>query len=113
MSVQGSLPRLGSETISFHRLSRKLGTGLVCTGEVYRHLWWVVSMQAPLGSDVRLDVMILSNCTDSPRDPRLTDSSCFSGSVFKKKKKPWGMEKGKIHRIIKDNNSIPVYFIPS
>lgn len=95
MSVQGSLPRLGSETISFHGLSRKLGTGLVCTGEVYRHLWWVVSMQAPVGSDVRLDVMILSNCTDSPCDPRLTDSSCFSGSVFKKKKSHGGWKRGK------------------
>lgn len=58
--------------------------------------------------------MILSNSTDSPCDPRLTDSSCFSGSVFKGgKKKPQGMEKGKIHSIIKENNSIPVYFIPS
>lgn len=82
MSVQGSLLKLGSEMISFHGLSREPGTGLVCTGEVYRHLWWVVSMQAPVGSDARHAVVILSNCTDSPCDPRLTDSSCFSGSCF-------------------------------
>lgn len=90
MSVQGSLPKLGSETSSFHGLSREPETGLVCTGEVYRPLWWVVCMRAPVSSDVRHAVMILSNCTDSPRDPRLTDSSCFSGSVFKKKKKSHG-----------------------
>lgn len=72
----------------------------------------MVSWQAPVGSEA--SVKILSNCTDSHRVPRLADRSCFSGSAFEKKKKgPWGMEKGKIHRIIKDNNSMPVYFIPS
>lgn len=90
MSVQGSLPKLGSETISVHGLSRKPGTGLVCAGEVCRLLCWVVSMQAPVSSDVRLAVLILPNC-----DPRLTDSSCFSGSVKKKKKATRDGKRGK------------------
>lgn len=53
-------------------------------------------MQVPVSSDMKFDVIVLSNCAESHDNSRLTDGSCFSSSVLKQEEKKEGreMEKG-------------------